>query len=52
MKEKNLEALRGNMDILNAGLDVCHVIECIGNLNDYTVWYTGETGDMYSIEVL
>ena len=26
MKEKNLEALFANMDILNAGLDVYHIL--------------------------
>ena len=47
MKEENLEALRINMAILIAELDVFHVLEWKGNLTDSTVWNTGETGDMY-----
>ena len=47
IKEKNLEAVHTNMDVLNAGQDVCHVSEWKGNLNDFTVWNTGETGDIY-----
>ena len=34
------------MDILKAGLDICHVFEWKGNLMDSTVCYTGETGDI------
>ena len=37
MKEKNLEALLANMDILITGLDVCHVFELKVNLTDSTV---------------
>ena len=46
MKEKDLEALCANMDILNAGLDACHVFEWKDNLIDSTEWKTGETGDI------
>ena len=46
MKEKNLEPLRPNIDILNAGLDVGHIFELKGNLIDYTAWNTGESGDI------
>ena len=46
MKEKNLEPLRPNIDILNAGLDDGHIFEWKGNLIDYTVWNTGESGDI------
>ena len=49
MKEKNLEALLANMDILITGLDVCHVFELKVNLTDSTVWNTGETADIFSI---
>ena len=32
MKEENLETMCVNMDILIAGLDVCHMFELKGNL--------------------
>ena len=50
MNEKNLESHHANMDILYAGLDVCHVFEWKGNLTDSTVWNTGEAGDIYPQE--
>ena len=46
MKEKNLEALGANMDILNAGLDICNIFEWKGNLTGSAVWNTGEAGDI------
>ena len=48
MKEENLEALCPNMDILIAGLDVCHVLEWKGS----TVWNTEETADIYNKSIL
>ena len=36
-----------NMDILNAGLDVRHILEWKGNLTVSTVWNTGKTGNIY-----
>ena len=47
MKEENLEALLANMDIIVAGLDVCHIFEWKGNLTDSAVWHTGEAGAIY-----
>ena len=38
------------MDILITRLDVCHVFELKGNINDSTVWNTGETGDITAIK--
>ena len=42
-----MEDLCANMDILLAGLDLCHVFELKGNLTDSAVQKTGETGDIY-----
>ena len=29
-------------------IDVCHVFEWKGNLTDFTLWNTGEAGDMHT----
>ena len=42
-----LEALRPNMDMLKAGLSVFQVSELKYNLTDFTVWNTGEAGDIF-----
>ena len=43
-----MEALHANMDILISGLDVLSCFWIKGNLTDYTVWNTGEAGDMHT----
>ena len=48
MKEKNLDALRSSMDILIDALGVFINFELKGNLTDFTIWNTGETGDMFN----
>ena len=39
-------ALCANIDILITELDVCHVFELKGNLNDSTAWKAVESGDI------
>ena len=46
MKLTILEALHPIINVLIAGLDVCHIFELKGNLTDSTVWNAGEAGDM------
>ena len=50
---KNLGTPRSNMDILISELVVFVLFEFKDNLSAYTVWNTGETGDMHtSVTVL
>ena len=46
----NLSALHTNMDILISGLGLFFPIESKDNFTVFTVWNTGESGDIYAIK--